>query len=157
MNSLEKHYWSVIREDMCLKNRNLNLHKLPTLKKIELKTNFTLDEAFLFLELIGHSKPCFVQINKNQKGIITGCKLTLRKKNIFIFLQTWIIEIIPFNKDFGTWKDQKLEIQILDPFLSKEIRRFYLFFEKLSTVKIQLFFFNGSEDFCQSLRIPRDK
>jgi hypothetical protein len=157
MNSLQKHYWTVVREDLCLKSRNFSPYNLPALKKVELETSFTENEAFLFLELLGLSKPCLIQNIENQKGQIVGCRLTLRKKAIYRFLQTWIIEFISFSKDFGVWKNQSLEIIVQDPFISQEIRRFYLLFEKLSILKIKLFFDNGSEDFCQSFRIPRDK
>jgi len=157
MNSLQKHYWTVVREDLCLKSRNFSPYNLPTLKKVELETPFTENETFLFLELLGLTKPCLIQNIENQKGQIVGCRLTLRKKAIYRFLQTWLIEFIPISKDFGVWKNQSLEINVQDPFISQEIRRFYLLFEKLGILKIKLFFDNGSEDFCQSFRIPRDK
>lgn len=157
MNSLQNFYWNVVREDLCLKSRHHSLYHLPSLKKIELESSSNENEAFLSLELLGLSKACLIQSMENQKGQVRGCKITLRNKAMYRFFQTWIIELIPVSKDYGKWQDQSLEIILNDPFISSEIRRFYLLFENLGPLKIKVFFNNGSEDFCRSLCIPVDR
>ena len=55
----------------------------------------------LFLKLITNQKPLITKSKKNiiflkiKKNSIIGCKITLRKKNIFFFLEKVLIFILP--------------------------------------------------------------
>ena len=62
--------------------------------------------VILTLELLTSQKGVLVQSKKNiislkiKKGAIVGCKVTLRKKNVFLFLEKLVLFYFPKMKDF---------------------------------------------------------
>lgn len=62
--------------------------------------------VILALELLTNQKGNFTKSKKNiielkiKKGAIVGCKITLRKKNMFLFLEKLILFYFPKIKDF---------------------------------------------------------
>ena len=86
-----------------------NIFEIPKITKICLNIGFKdsniekkkLINIILFLKLITNQKPLITKSKKNiiflkiKKNSIIGCKITLRKKNIFFFLEKVLIFILP--------------------------------------------------------------
>ena len=98
-----------------------NVMEIPSLKKIVLHIGFKdistekrkLVTAFLALEIITGQKPILtkskkaVSILKIQKDMIIGCKVTLRRKIMYEFLDKLITITLPRINDFPTLKKQQ--------------------------------------------------
>ena len=108
-NNIKKHYKNIISYDLLTKLHYKNIFQIPKITKICLNIGFKkaniekkkLINILVLLKLITNQKPIVTQSKKNnillkiKKNSIIGCKVTLRKKNIFIFLEKLIIFIIP--------------------------------------------------------------
>lgn len=115
-----------------------SLKELPKLEKIILNFSFNhksdikiVAANILALELISVQRGKLVKIKKPnvllkiKKGSVTGCKVTLRKKNMLLFLEKILIEIFP--------KLKKLEV--LRFFFNNKIQTNHLFFKFPSNFK----------------------
>lgn len=107
--NLKNHYKNVIAYDLLTKIPLKNIFEVPKITKICLNIGFKnantekkkLINILVFLKLITNQKPIPTQSKKNniflkiKKNSIIGCKITLKKNNIFFFLEKLIIFIIP--------------------------------------------------------------
>nr|YP_010886821.1 ribosomal protein L5 [Paralagenidium karlingii]WJH17919.1 ribosomal protein L5 [Paralagenidium karlingii] len=110
------YYNQIILYDLTTKFNFQNAYKLPKITKISLNIGLKdsnlnkkkLIYALTVLKLISNQKPILTKSKKNQlllkikKGSIVGCKVTLRKKNIYLFLEKFFFFISPNlkNKEF---------------------------------------------------------
>jgi large subunit ribosomal protein L5 len=100
----------IINYDLINKINYKNIKTIPKLKKICLtftqKNNDfkNLSSALLALNIITKKKSFFIYLKnpsvvlKLRKGIPIGCKVTLKKKKMLIFLNKLILEILPESK-----------------------------------------------------------
>lgn len=111
--NLQNYYQTVTIYDLLTKLNFTNIFKITKITKICLNIGFKdanidkkkLINIILLLKIITNQKPLLTKSKKNivflkiKKNSIIGCKITLRKKNMFIFLEKLIIFIFPnFNK-----------------------------------------------------------
>nr|YP_010233621.1 ribosomal protein L5 [Pleurosigma inscriptura]QSZ78238.1 ribosomal protein L5 [Pleurosigma inscriptura] len=116
MHFLEYYYKNVIKYDLINKFFYKNINELPEIKQIILNfgsTNTkikTFAAALLALELITKKKGILTKTKKPnlflkiQKGKPAGCKVTLKKKLMYNFLNKVLIEITPNMKNFIIFK-----------------------------------------------------
>lgn len=111
---LKLYYNSIISQDLLLKNNYTSIMEVPNLEKIILNTTsnaYTVDKknlipALLALELISGQKAKFTVAKKSiapfkiRDKQILGCKVTLRRKQLYNFLNIFINIILPRLRDF---------------------------------------------------------
>lgn len=107
--NLQNHYKNIIVYNFLSKLNLQNIFEIPKITKICLNIGFKdsniekkkLINIILLLKLITNQKPFITKSKKNniflkiKKNSIIGCKTTLRKKNIFFFLEKLLIFILP--------------------------------------------------------------
>lgn len=112
INNIQNYYKSDIVYDLLIKNNIKNIFELPKITKIYLNIGYKnstfekkkLINIILLLKLISNQQPIITKSKKNnifltiKKNSIVGCKLTLQKKNIFIFLEKLLISYSTKNK-----------------------------------------------------------
>ncbi len=111
MNRLHKYYAKIIRVDLLMKDHYINVMELPQLNNITLNTGIGLKaildkkqilNALLNMELISGQRPIITRAKKSidkfklREKMPVGCKVTLRKSNLYEFLDRFINIIIPF-------------------------------------------------------------
>ena len=116
MHFLEYYYKNVIKYDLINKFFYKNINELPEIKQIILNfrsTNTkikTFAAALLALELITTKKGILTKTKKPnlflkiQKGKPAGCKIVLKKKVMYNFLNKILLEITPSMKNFLIFK-----------------------------------------------------
>ena len=112
---LKNYYNSIICQDLILKNNYTSILELPHLEKIVLNTtsnSYTVDKknivpTLLAIDLITGQKPKFTCAKKSiapfkiRENQILGCKVTLRKKQLYNFLNIFITIVLPKIRDFS--------------------------------------------------------
>jgi hypothetical protein len=111
MNRLEKYYENVIRFDLLFKDHYINIMQIPQLSHITLNTGIGLKAilekkqiltALLSIELISEQRPLITRAKKSidkfklREKMPIGCKVTLRKSNLYEFMDRITNIIIPF-------------------------------------------------------------
>ena len=103
----------------------------------------------LLLKLITNQQILTTKSKKNniifkiKKGDIMGCKVTLRKKNIYFFLEKLIIFILPNIKDFQGIIINKKNINILNFKINNilnffELEKEFLKFQNLPAIDVNI-------------------
>jgi len=153
--NLKNHYQNVISYDLLTKFNLKNIFEIPQITKICLNIGFKnaniekkkLINLLVLLKLITNQKPIVTQSKKNniflkiKKNSIIGCKVTLRKKNIYIFLEKLIIFIIPnMNKKIKLNLQNKniLSFQIKNILNFFELRREFLKFKDIPNIDVSI-------------------
>jgi len=110
MNRLKKHFDHITRYDLLIKDHFVNVMETPYLNKIVLNIGLgqklivnrkEIIPALLALELIGSQRATLTRAKQSidkfklKKKMVIGSKVTLRKKNMFFFLDRLINEILP--------------------------------------------------------------
>nr|UXG56177.1 ribosomal protein L5 [Phytophthora pluvialis]DAZ88937.1 TPA_asm: ribosomal protein L5 [Phytophthora pluvialis] len=107
--SLQNHYQNITIYNLLTKLNFKNIFEITKITKICLNIGFKdaniekkkLINIILLLKLITNQKPKITKSKKNilflkiKKNSIIGCKVTLRKKNVFNFLEKILIFITP--------------------------------------------------------------
>jgi len=111
MNRLNLWYEKVFKKDFIYKSQANSTYKIPALKRIVLNLNNNEIKYILSsinaLELISNQKPVFYTAKKSmasfklRQGAVIGCKLSLRKKNMFDFLDLLIFLVLPKIPNFN--------------------------------------------------------
>lgn len=110
MLNLKNHYNNIIIYNLITNFNYNNTFKIPKIEKITLNIglkNSNIEKKkiillILLLKLITNQNPLLTKSKKNKiiykirKGSITGCKITLRKNNLYLFLEKIILFIMPF-------------------------------------------------------------
>jgi large subunit ribosomal protein L5 len=154
IKNLQNHYQSITIYDLITKLHLKNIFKIPKITKICLNIGFKnaniekkkLINIILLLKLITNQKPFITKSKKNnlflkiKQNSIIGCKITLRKKNIFFFLEQIIIFILPhINKIKFNLKNNNIlnfKIQnILDFF---ELKTEFIKFKNIPSLDISI-------------------
>ena len=123
----------IIKHDLINKFNYTDIKDIPEIKQLTLNfgcKNFNIQKfatTFLALEIIA-AKKGQLTIAKNanillkiQKGQPAGCKVTLKKKEIYFFLNKVLIEILPKIKNFEGFKIQTQTSTFNFQLLSNEI------------------------------------
>nr|YP_010616471.1 ribosomal protein L5 [Peronosclerospora sorghi]WAU47948.1 ribosomal protein L5 [Peronosclerospora sorghi] len=110
--NLQNHYQNIVIYDLLTKLNLKNIFEIPKITKICLNIGFKnaniekkkLINIILLLKIITNQKPFITKSKKNniflkiKKNSITGCKITLRKNNIFSFLEKILFFVLPHLK-----------------------------------------------------------
>lgn len=154
-NNIKNYYQNIIIYDLLTKYNFKNIFQIPKITKICLNIGFKnaniekkkLINILVLLKLITNQKPITTQSKKNniflkiKKNSIIGCKVTLRKKNIFIFLEKLIIFIIPnlnSNIKFNFENKNILNFQIKNILNFFELRREFLKFREIPSIDVSI-------------------
>lgn len=154
-NIIKNHYQSVISYDLLTKLNYKNIFEISKITKICLNIGFKnaniekkkLINILVLLKLITNQKPIVTQSKKNniflkiKKNSIIGCKVTLRKKNIYTFLEKLIIFVIPnMNKNikFNFENKNILNFQIKNILSFFELRREFLKFKDIPAIDVSI-------------------
>lgn len=103
MNFLKTHIHNVSYTDLILCQPFLKIKDLPRLKEVILNANFETKpgSTLCLLQLLGLNTPSFTKnkvgnLSLNvKKGEVVGCKLSLRKKLMYSFIENFSVEILP--------------------------------------------------------------
>lgn len=120
---LKLYYNSIICQDLILKNNYTSILELPRLEKIVLNTtsnSYAIDKknlipTLLAVELITGQKPKFTCAKKSiapfkiREKQILGCKVTLRRKQLYNFLNIFISIVLPRLRDFSGVSSKSLD------------------------------------------------
>ena len=157
MNYIHEHSNHIINYDLLQKLNLKNIFKIPVLESIILNIglkNSNMEKKkmiaiLLLLRLITNQQILTTKSKKNniifkiKKGDIMGCKVTLRNKNIFVFLEKLIIFILPNIKDFNGIIINEKNLSILNFKINNilnflELEKEFLKFQNLPHIDINI-------------------
>ena len=120
MNRLQLWYETVFKKDFLYKAHTTSTYKIPTLERIVLNLNNNevkhMLSSITALELITNQKPVFYTAKKSiaffklRQGALIGCKVSLRKKYMFDFLDLLIFLVLPKISNFNGFTLQNVTI-----------------------------------------------
>ena len=149
---LQNHYKTVTMYNLITKINFKNILEIPKITKICLNIGFKdsnidkkkLINIILMLKLITNQKPKITKSKKNKiflkikKNSIIGCKITLRKKNIFIFLEKILFFILPNLKKLNFKNKNILNFQIKNILSFIELKTEFLKFQNIPPIDISI-------------------
>lgn len=152
--NLQNHYKNVIIYDLLTKLNFKNIFEISKITKICLNIGFKnanlekkkLINIILLLKLITNQKPFITKSKKNiiffkiKKNSIIGCKITIRKKNIFNFLEKIIYFILPnIDKIIFNLKNKNiLNFQIKNVLYFFELKTEFIKFKNIPPIDISV-------------------
>merc|ERR1712127_941233 len=107
---LKRHYEKILSKDMIYKDNYLNVMQTPKLKKLVLNTGLgakalashvPLAQGLLVLKLLTKQKACITYAKKSldkfklRKHAPLGCKVSLKGKRMYTFLDHLVFEFLP--------------------------------------------------------------
>jgi hypothetical protein len=110
MNRFQKHKEDIVNYDALFKDHHINVMQLPKLEQITLNTGIgiqaSLDKkqilsALLGLEYLSNQRPKITRAKKSidkfklRKNMAIGCKVTLRKKHAYEFMDRFLNRVLP--------------------------------------------------------------
>lgn len=155
MDLFENYYKKIIRQDLTNKFIFKNNKSIPKFKKITLNfgcKNFSIQKfavIMLALEIISFKK-CTITttrkpdvILKIQKGQPAGCKVELKKSQIYKFITKLTIEILPKLKTFHKFQFNNQHFNFFfqipgNEIILKEFENHYPLFSNLPTLDINI-------------------
>lgn len=156
MSNLNKFYKNSIKYELVNKFIFKKSQNITKLNKITLnfgciKADFKqLASSLLALELISNQKGKITKtkfpnlVFKIKKGNPTGCKITLQKLKLFLFIEKMIYDIIPRLKDFSGFriKDysfiKSFSCELKETSLFPELENHYYLFNTISKLNITI-------------------
>ena len=149
--SITNYYKNIIIYDLITKLNLKNTFQIPkiikinlniTCKKQDIKKNKLIYILF-FLNILTNQKPCFTKPKatlKIKQNKITGCKITLRRQSIFLFLEKIIFFILPDNSNFIFNKKIKniINFKILNLMKFIEFKNEFFKFKELSFLSLDV-------------------
>nr|YP_010117975.1 ribosomal protein L5 [Phytophthora captiosa]QPN53986.1 ribosomal protein L5 [Phytophthora captiosa] len=152
--NLQNHYQNVTIFDLITKLTYKNIFEIPQITKICLNIGFKdanlekkkLINIILLLKLITNQKPNITKSKKNniflkiKKNSIIGCKITLRKKKIFFFLEKLLIFILPNseNINFNLKNKHILNFKISNILHFFELKTEFLKFRNIPSIDVSI-------------------
>jgi large subunit ribosomal protein L5 len=156
MNRLKEHYLDIVKPDLLSQYKYDNISNIPKLEKIIL--NYGLQEAaldpkllvpaLLALELITSQKSYITKSKKVEiqlkirKGMLIGCKVTLRNTQMYHFLDLLLTQNLPKIQQFEGLKKKKfihkknVSFHIKDNFIFPLIEANFEYFQQLPPLNI---------------------
>lgn len=156
MQFIKNFNYNTLNYDLVNKFFYQNTKELPKIKKIILnfgcKTNEIkyLASSLLALELITNQQGVLNLTKKSnivlkiRKGNPVGCKVTLKKNNLYNYFTKLILELFPKLKNFEGFKNFKkikkntFSFYVLDIFNFQELEEQYYLFNNLSKMNITI-------------------
>lgn len=151
-NNLQNHYKNITIYNFLTKVNIKNLFEIPKITKIFLNIGFQdaninkkkLINIIVLLKLLTNQKPLLTKSKKNniflkiKKNSIIGCKITLRKKNIFIFLEKLLFFIGPNLRKLNFQKQNILNFQIKNILDFFELKTEFLKFKDIPPIDVSI-------------------
>jgi len=119
MNRLNLWYEQIFKKDCIYKKQISSIYEIPNLKKIVLNLNNNETKYILSsitaVELVTNQKPVFYTAKKSiaafklRQGSLIGCKVSLRKKHMFDFLELLIFLVLPKIPNFVGFYNSNLK------------------------------------------------
>jgi large subunit ribosomal protein L5 len=151
----KNHYQNITTYDLLTKFNFKNVYEIPKINKIYLNIGFknanidkkNLINIITLLKLITNQKPIITKSKKNniflkiKKNSIIGCKITLRKKNINMFLEKILIFILPnlsSKLSFNINNKNILNFQIKNILNFFELNREFLKFKNIPAIDVSI-------------------
>lgn len=115
MSQIKEHYKNTVIPEFIEKNVAKNIMDVPKIIKIVINTGYNYNtstnkkqtsDIFNDLSLISGQKPIITKAKKSiagfkiKEGFEIGCKVTLRKNNMYNFLDKLIFLVLPRVRDF---------------------------------------------------------
>ena len=151
---LQNHYQNVTSYDLLTKLNFQNIFEINKINKICLNIGFKnsniekkkLTNIIVLLKLITNQKPFLTKSKKNniilkiKKDSIVGCKITLRRKQIFLFLEKFFLFILPniSNKNFHFKNKNIINFQIQNILNFFELETEFLKFKNIPAIDISI-------------------
>ncbi len=160
------YYNQIILYDLITKFNFHNIHNLPKITKISLNIGLKdsifnkkkLIYALTVLKLISNQKPILTKSKKNQlilkikKGSVVGCKVTLRKKYIYLFLEKFFFFILPnLKKSLFKFNSNKINFKIQNLLDFKELKQEFMKFKDIPSIDISIHFNETTEKKIRTL------
>nr|WGU20077.1 ribosomal protein L5 [Phytophthora sp. ML-2023a] len=152
--NLQNHYKNITLYDLITKLTYKNIFEISKINKICLNIGFKdanlekkkLINIILLLKLITNQKPIITKSKKNniflkiKKNSIIGCKITLRKKYIYIFLEKFLFFILPNleNIKFNLENKNIINFQISNVLHFFELKTEFLKFKNIPPIDISI-------------------
>jgi large subunit ribosomal protein L5 len=150
--NLKNHYQNVIVYDLITKLHYQNVFEIIKISKIYLNIGFKnaniekkkLINLIVLLKLITNQNSSLTRSKKDniffkiKKGSIVGCKVTLQKDNIYLFLEKFLIFILPNIKNLQINSKNILNFQILNILDFFELKTEFLKFNKISSIDVSI-------------------
>lgn len=154
MSVLYYYYKNIVKQDLLTKYNYNNFAEIPSLKKICL--SFQVSQSSLrqllplmsALTLASLQKPCFLRSNqinlvlKLKKGYPIGCKVSVRGKKMYDFLESILFLIFPQTKGsslpFFRIGKRAAFLSLENPFLFREIEKEYENFQELPRLHLTM-------------------
>jgi large subunit ribosomal protein L5 len=177
MNYLSQHFNNITQKEFISNFYYKNINQIPKIKQIVLNigiknivnNKFLILPTFLALELITNSSHQITKSKKNninlkiKKNNIIGCKIILKKQNVYTFLQKLILFVLPNIKNFKKYKSNiilgnNISIIINNLLLFPELEKYFNFFNYLDNLNITIKTTTTNKDqnilLLNSLKIP---
>jgi large subunit ribosomal protein L5 len=174
MSFFEYYYDNILKHEFLTKYFYKNVYQLPKIEKVVL--SFTLSQTSLkgllplisALTILSSQKPSLttskrVYVHLRVKsGLPTGCKVDIRGKRKFFFLEKIIFSILPRLKEFSmNFRKDIVSLSVLNLFVFKEIEKDYEYFPNLPKLNIHLVMKVNNQrevfDFLAAFRFPLQK
>ena len=152
--NLKNHYQNLVIYDLITKLNFKNIFEIPKINKICLNIGFKnsniekkkLTSIIVLLKLITNQQPIVTKSKKNnillkiKKGSIIGCKITLRKNNLYFFLEKLLIFILPNinNIHFNIKNKNILNFQIKNVLDFFELKTEFLKFREMPPIDVSI-------------------
>ena len=162
MVRLKKYFDSIVTHDLALRNEFYNVMQKPSLNKVILNMGLgkrlisdrkEIVRGLLALELITNQKAVVTKAKQSldkfkiRKGIPLGCKVTLRKNKMYLFLDHLNNSILPNLEEFTTFSKKYTKA------VKKNKAKKKSFVKINESYQVSL----GFEDFFSFKEIPYDK
>lgn len=150
--NLKNHYKNIIIYDLINKFHYGNIFEIPKIDKIYLNMGFKdaniekkkLINIIILLKLLTNQVPEVTKSKKNniflkiKKNSIIGCKVTLRKKNIDLFLEKLLIFIMPNIKKINSINKNILNFQIKNVLNFFEFKTEFIKFKNMPPIDVSI-------------------
>lgn len=160
-----EHYKQVLCPDMLLKQKINSITELPKIDKIILTTTSkklvndkkNILPGLAALELISGQKLKWTLANKSiaafklRKNQLIGCKVTLRKKQMYSFLEKLVIILLPRVRDYNGFHINKIQntqnysIGLSNLLISPELENHFEYFEFFNGITISFVTINKNK------------
>ncbi len=163
MNFLKTHIHNIAYTDLILCQPSLKIKDIPRLKEVILNANFETKpgSTLCLLQLLGLNTPLFTKnkigdLSLNlKKGEVVGCKLCLRKKHMYAFIENFLVEILPNLKNFKTLKlnNNALHFHLKDVFSLDDLNNHISYLYGQDNLDIVIKFNSINTLFLKNLRL----
>ena len=163
MNFLKTHIHNVSYTDLILCQPFLKIKDIPRLKEVILNANFETKpgSTLCLLQLLGLNTPAFTKnkignLSLNvKKGEVVGCKLCLRKKLMYAFIENFSVEVLPNLKKVKPLKlnNNTLHFHIKDVFSLDDLNNHISYLYGQDNLDVVIKFNNINPLFLKNLRL----